>query len=446
MGSLSQHITINIAKGTVGLKRNGYGTMLIASANASFPERARIYTDLSGMVDDGFAETSPEWRAAAAAWSQRPKMPRIMIGRLANKPTLVYTIAVSQTLNSHTYQLEVSGPGMADTTVSYTSDANATSAEIAAGLVAALNAVTGNNFIAAGATSPFTVTADAPGGWFSLGLVNDGSAPNDLEIAMTHADAGIAADLTAIKLAAPSWYALHTIYNSKATVLAAAAWTEANEVLYGVAVNDTDAITTTVGNADTLDALKSQNYDRTHGWYHPTPGEFLDAAIMGRCLPLDPGAETWKWKNLNAVTTVALTATHAANLRARNANTYEELAGRGATWEGTAASGEFIDYTRSVDWLKDDMQKSIAEVLMAADKISYDEGGIELIANPMRASLARAVRKKVLAANPPPEVEKPNLDDISESDRANRILPDMKWSGRGAGAIHNVDVDGTISL
>lgn len=439
--ALSNHVSLTISQDTLGVTRAGFGVPMILSANASFPERIRFYNDLAGLVSDGFATDSPEYLAARAMLSQQPHPERIAVGRAANKPTQVYTLSVATVRNSYAYTVAVKGEGVTATTASFTSDASATDGEIVVGLVAAINAVTGNNYIAAGAASPFTVTGDAAGEWFSLSV-----NPADLSIAQTHADPGIAADLTAISLENDDWYMLCTLYNSNAYVLAGAAYIEAVKKMYLPDVNESAAITTAVGNSDTLDDLGTLNYARTAGMYHQEPAAMAAAGWMGRVLPLDPGSETWKFKTIAGLAPTTLTATQRTNLVNRAANFYQTVAGVSITQEGTTSDGDFIDVQRFIDWLEDDMTKSVFEALAGANKIPYTDAGVAIIEARVRGSLRRGINRGGLAEDPAPVVTVPLVASVASGDRALRLLPDVKFSATLAGAIHKVIITGVVSV
>jgi hypothetical protein len=300
----------------------------------------------------------------------------------------------------------------------------------------------------ANTVSPYAgivVTGTAAGDWFSLEV-----DPADLSIEQTHADADVDDDLAAILLEDSSWYALVTLYNSRSYVLTAAAWCETNRKLYGPTVNETDAITVAENeaNTDTLQEIKNESYSYTFGSYHPSPAEFFSSAWMGRCLPIEPGAGTWKFRNLAGVTPVNLTATQRLNLVNRRANSYEEVAGVAITFEGTVGSSTFlfIDNRRNLDWLEDDMSKEVFGALAGAEKIPFEDEGVSVIECAVRASCQRAVDRRIFARNPAPAVTVPKVASVSTSDKALRLLPNVKFSGTLAGAIHKVTVTGTVSV
>ncbi len=285
------------------------------------------------------------------------------------------------------------------------------------------------------------VTADAAGDWFSL-EVN----PNDLSNAQTHVDPGIATDLAAIALENNNWYCLLTLYNSNAYVLAAAAWVESNSKIYVWDGCDTAFITGTDGNSDTIDDLQGLSRARTMSAYHPSPADMMAAAWAGRCLPIEPGGESWKFKTLSGVSAVSMTSTHRTNLTAKNGNSYETVASVNVTFDGKTSDGDFLDIQRGLDWLDDDMRASVFEDLARNDKVPFTDPGIGVIEAAVRGSLRRAVAKGILAEDPAPVVTVPLVASISQANKALRLLPDVRFSGTLAGAIHKVTITGVVSV
>lgn len=446
MGSLSDYVTLTITQNTVGITRAGFGVPLVLSATAAWVERIRYYNDLAGVAADFAVTTSAEYLAAQALFSQNPAPARIAIGRSALAPTLVAQLsAVTPTGNAaHVYKVTVKGKGVTTTTVTYTADGTPTDAEYAAAMVTALNGVAGKNYTAAGASSPITITATAPGDWFSI-EVGDLSTQ---KVKYTHVDPGVATDLAAIQLAQADWYALITLYNSKPYSIAAAAWVESNSKIYLCESCDSESCTTAAGNADLLDTIKTNAYTRTLGGYHPSPADMFLAALAGKCLPYEPGAVTFFGKNLAGVAPVALTPTHRQNLVDRRATSYETVAGLNITFGGMVGSSVtgYLDIRRDLDWLTDDMTKEVFGVLAANPKVPFDDIGIALVESAVRASLIRATDKGILAASPKYTISVPKAINVSSGNKAARNLPDVKFAGTLTGAIHKVALVGTVSL
>jgi len=441
--ALSDYVTLTISQTTVNPTRQGFGVGLILSATASFVERVRTYGSLADVAVDFPITTSAEYLAAQAYFAQSPSPSKLMIGRSANKPTQVYQLsAITPTSNiSYTYQLRVRGKGFADALVQFTSDATPTDAEYAAGMVAALNAVVGKNYTAAGAASPVTITGNAAGDWFSIEVVD----PATQKVLQTHADPGVAADLTAINAENSGWYALYTLYNSKLYAIAAAGFVESNKKVYIADSNDTNTIITATGNADLIDQIKTNAYARTLGFYHPSPASMAGAALLGKRLPLDPGSETWKFATLAGVPTFPMTATHRGNITARNGNSYESVAGVNVTFDGKTGDGNFLDVKRGLDWLEDDMSKSVFGALAGASKIPYTDPGIAVIEAQVRGSLKRATDRGILTNNPAFVVTVPKVADVATSDKTSRTLNNVKFTATLAGAVHSANIVGVVS-
>lgn len=441
--ALSDHVTLTLQDGSLGVARAGFGIPLILSVNAAWAERVRTYTDLEGVGDD-FATTSPEYLAASALFSQEPHPETIKIGRAVGKPTVVYTLNITTVEHSHTYKLLVKGPGITETTVEYAADSATTDGEIVVGLVAALNAVTGNTYLAAGTTSPFTITADAAGTWFSV----ESLEPGYVKIDLTHAEPAttIATDLTAIRAEDDAWYCLYTLpaYNSDAYVKAAAAAIEPLKKIYCADLSMSETATLADGGGDTADDLQGLNYDRTFTVYHPSPASMNGAAWLGTRLPWDPGKATWKFAQPDGVTAVNATATHATNLVAKNCNFLQTTAGIDIMREGVMVGGEFIDKIRDLDYLEDDLTKSVYEVLAAALKVPYTNQGIAMIENAIRGSLLRAVALGIIDSDF--TITVPKVINTSANDRAIRRLSGVKFSCRMQGAVHKVTITGVVSV
>lgn len=293
-------------------------------------------------------------------------------------------------------------------------------------------------------SDPFTVTGDAAGDWFSLEVDRD-----DLSLSLTHADPGIATDLAAIALADPDWYCLLTPFNSNALVLAAAAWIEANARMYFADIVNTATITAAVGGAgqDIADNLHTLAYKRTAPFYHSSAAAMPGVGTAGRYLPTDPGSDTVKFKRIAGVPAVNLTATHRVNLRAKCCNWLETSAGLNMIFDGRVSAGGgsgWIDVTRDLDYVKDDVTVRIFTALAGAPKVSHDDEGYLIVESALRAGLENAVRRRIF--RPGYSIEIPERADLDASDLAARNLPDVKFSASLRGAVHSVDVTGTVTL
>jgi hypothetical protein len=440
--ALSDIVNVAVSVDSVGVAQAGFGVPMILSHSAAWTERTRSYTSLDGVALD-FASTTPEYKTAALIFSQSPKPSKIMIGRCANKPTINWTITVVAVANLFVYTAKVNG-----VTASFTSDGTATNDEIAVGLAAAITTA-GGGVVAASATGSVgakvvtVVPTGGAGAWTTLEITDFVS----LKLAMDHTDPGIAADLDAILLEDKTWYSFATAFPSKLVCVAAAAWAEANKKIFVYSTQDSECATVATGSAtDVMKTLHTSAYYRSIGIYHPNNGAFAGAAWMGRCLPLNPGSETWALKTLAGVAAVTLTATQRTNILAKSGNCYETVAGVNITENGTVASGEYLDVVRFRDWLEARMAEAVFALLVTADKVPYDDTGIAQIEGVVRGVLKEAVATGGMAASPKPTTTVPAASDVSGADKTARILRNVKFGGTLAGAVHAANISGAVSV
>lgn len=432
--SLAEIVAINISMETGAVQQAGFGVPLILSAHNFNSDRIRYYTQPADLVADGFSVTSGEYLAAQRITAQNPRVERFAIGRRDARPTQRFTLT-PVVLNSTAYKVRIGAQ-----TATYTSDADATAVEIAAGLSAAITALAVPNLTVAVAGAAVTLTAGAPGLWFDVEVLDT----SRIGIAQDHADPGVAADLTAILAADSGWYGLVSLFNSTAEILAIAAWTEANGRFFSA--QTVDSAVTTAATDDVASALKTAAYARTALIYSGATGNFADAAWAGKCLPFDPGSETWKFKTLAGVPATKLTATQVNNLKTKNANYYSTVAGRNITSEGITSSGEYIDVIRGRDWFTARLQERIFLRLANAKKLPFTDAGIAVVEGEVRAQLEDAMGVGFLARDPAPTVTVPKASAVSAPDKAARHLRGVTFDAVIAGAIHKLTINGTIRL
>ncbi len=354
-------------------------------------------------------------------------------------------------LTANTFQLaDTRAHALATTAIPFSDDVGGTLLRFAndviiAQLVQGLNDITGKNYTAVHSTSGTdvaTVTATTAGDWFSL-------APTDLALLasiQTHTEPSptLATDIAAIRAEDDTWYALYTLYNSEDVVTAAAAAIEPLKKIYVGDLPESLAATLANGGGDTGDDLQTSNYNRTASVYHSDPSSMLGAAWLGTRLPYEPGSATWKFAQPVGPAASNLTGTQTTNLVAKNINFLQTTAGVDIMREGVMVGGEFIDVIRDLDWLDDDLTKSVFECLARNPKVPFTNAGISLIESVIRGSLLRAVARGIIDSGF--TVIAPLVADTSSADRAIRLLSGIKFTARLAGAIHKVTVTGVVTV
>ena len=439
-------VQVNITRDTVGVEQSGFGVPLILACNApvDFSERVRSYESLAGFEED-FATITPEYLQAQAVFSQNPRPSLVKVGRLANKPTQRYKVAVQTVLNSTVYKVKVN-----DLTAEFTSDANATNDEIVAGLVSSVNALAVTvtaSAVGSGGSQQLQLLGDSAGSFDSVDVRQVNDNQNLLTILQDHADPGLAADLAAISDADPVWFFPLFAWNSFACIDAISDFCEANEKLFVCQSTDTNIITLADG-SDSVSIAKQLKTDakaRTGLIYHNETKAFADAALVGRCAPLTPGSETWHLKTLAGVSAVVLTGTHKVNAAAKNASVYLALGGSNVTLDGKVGSGEFLDVTRLLSAIQATISSRVFNALRAGDKVPFTSQGIEVVRSEVQGVLSEFEASQGIAPGSI-VVTVPKIASVSSADKAARLLKNVKFSFTLAGAIHRAEVSGVVSV
>lgn len=256
-------------------------------------------------------------------------------------------------------------------------------------------------------------------------------------------------DLDAIENVNSDWYALASTDRTKSVVLAIAVWVEARLKIFGTASSDSVIIDSAAGVDVTSIAysFNSLGYIRNFVMYHQdADSDYPECAWFGRVLPTTPGSVTWKFKTLSSISYSNLTSNQSTNARNKKANTYEFIGGVGITREGTMGQGEFIDIIRGVDWLTARIQEFVYALLVNSDKVPYTNAGIAAVEAEVRRALELGVSNNFIADDPVYTVSVPRASAVAPADKAARILRDVDFTATLAGAIHAVDINGTVSV
>jgi hypothetical protein len=186
----------------------------------------------------------------------------------------------------------------------------------------------------------------------------------------------------------------------------------------------------------------------------PEANRYLHIAMTAKCLAYPAGSETWAFKQLAAVFPSQISSTLRKMLTEGHSNFFTRYAGRNITMNGQVRGGEWIDVIRGRDWLQNDMQLRLFNLLLMNPKIPYTNGGIALVQNEMIASLKAATDRGIVAPDEYDENNQlvpgfttrvPNSMTLTATQKASRVLEGCTFRARLAGAIHVIDVRGTLT-
>lgn len=248
------------------------------------------------------------------------------------------------------------------------------------------------------------------------------------------------------------FYGIHlTEFKDAADIQAAMEWTEANERIFGFEYTDINAC-----------PIRNFIYYRTFGLFsgkadgfdassQPGTNQYAALAWMAKCFGYDPGSETWALKSLAAIVPSSLSTAEKKALEDTNINRFLRYAGDNITIGGNMLSGEWIDVIRFRDWLKNEMQVNVFNVLKVNRKVPFTDAGIGLVEGAMKYTLEKGQEVGGIAPTqydsddneiPGYTVSVPQSSDLTETERKSRKLTGCKYTARLAGAIHAVEIYG----
>lgn len=232
-------------------------------------------------------------------------------------------------------------------------------------------------------------------------------------------------------------------------------WTSAVSALNGIWTVDTIGaleFTFTVPSGTASDATASD------AWFDYN---LIEAAAFGKMLPHDAGARTWDIQQLAGVIVDNLTGTAQANLGAKNANWFSDLAGFNVTGGlvssgggGKMAGGRYADHQRGSDWLRVNLQLDYAELMIGSGgDLGFDIDGLQKIETKTNTRLDIGLENKFLTpftsgpfSGENYNVDMPLLADLDGTeDKANRLFSGTKIAANIRGKLHSMAADITLS-
>jgi hypothetical protein len=185
----------------------------------------------------------------------------------------------------------------------------------------------------------------------------------------------------------------------------------------------------------------------------PADNHYVHVAATAKCLAYTAGSETWNLQQVAGITPAELSSTLVSELQRESSNLVMSFARRIRTFHGATRGGEWIDTIRFRDWLQNDLQLRILEVLTSVPKIAYTDGDINIIHNGLIAGLKNAQSRGGIApteydpdGNPIPgfTTSVPRANELTAIQRHSRRLEDVEFWARLAGAVHFVGIHGNL--
>lgn len=442
--SLEDIVNVQITRQTTAVSRVGFGTVLILTPEANFPERIRFYSSIDSVDDDlAGGSAALAYLAAVSLLSQSPRPTRVAIGNQIGTKTVTddagtYTSgSITATINGGTPIVEA-----------YDTDKDTTLTNLAASIQAETDVLTA---VYSSVAHTIIIT---PAATKMVGVVMDlSSIVGTMTMAVSATGTEDPTDaLDAIKLIDNNWYGIVSVSHVVADVQDIAAWTETQTKIFGTSSDVTDVVNVAAASDDPVTGtiaarLNGSNYARTFCLYSGQAAtKYPEAAVFGIFVTQDPGSYTVMFKTLAAITADELSETQVTNALAKECNIYHEVGGVDMVQNGTVVEGEFIDTIVFIDWLKARMTENIFTQMVNLPKIPFTDSGITVIEGEVKGQLQRGIDAGGLTDDPAPVVTVIDAADAVPADKAARLLKGTTFTGTLAGAIHATEVNGVVTL
>ena len=173
------------------------------------------------------------------------------------------------------------------------------------------------------------------------------------------------------------------------------------------------------------------------------------AALVGEIAGRDAGSFTYKNLVLTGIEPQDLTDAQIEAIHKKGGITFVQKAGDNVTSEGKLAGGEYIDVIDSEDYIIQQLAYKSQKLLNKAAKVPFDNNGIAMLESVAVDVLQGAFNDGMIAINtdgsPAYSVSYALSEDVNEKDRANRRYLGGTFSFKLAGAVHEMEITGTIT-
>ncbi|MEJ2896226.1 DUF3383 domain-containing protein [Bordetella avium] len=481
---VSDVVNVQIVMSPLAAATRDFGALMIVGTSSviDVQERIRQYSDIDGVAND-FGATAAEYLAANLFFSQSPQPSILYIGRWAQTATaglLRGAILANgqQAMSNFTsvtdgsMKITVDGVEKTITGADFSAETNLN------GVASEINSLlTGAVVTWDGASDRFIVTSSTTGASSSVGYATANTTGTDISglLGLTQAQSavpvpGVAAETMleayqALGNASTAWYGSMTATTATITDddhLAVAAYIESASPtrIYGVTSQSTAILDGTLS-TDIASKLKAAKLKRTFIQYSSS-SPYASASLYGRAFTVNFQGNntviTLKFKQEPAVGAENLTASQAAALTAKNCNVFVNYNNTAIIQQGVMANGYFFDEVHGTDWLQNDVQTAVYNLLYTSTtRIPQTDGGINQIVNTINSRMDQAVANGLVApgqwnADGFGALNRgdylpagyytyaPPVATQSQADREARKSPVIQCAIKLAGAVHFVNI------
>lgn len=202
-----------------------------------------------------------------------------------------------------------------------------------------------------------------------------------------------------------------------------------------------------VADPTSLAAFKGLN--NIIGFVHPLDLGRLDAAAIGNIANLQPGAYTWKFKQVSGIANNGFSSSQLTAVSNAKGIALKPLSGNMVLSEGWTVGGKYIDEIHARIWIEQQIVAALGSVLINSNKLPYDTIGIAKIKSALSLVFDNAFNLGIIAADDKTgdaayTVVTTPRSQQSVSDIDSRVYKGASFEYVQSGAIHSINVSGQI--
>lgn len=463
--NLADIVNVTIDLETPALDLKNFGNILIIGPEVQGVDEVAVYSSYKAASSDGIVCVSggevvadPVGIGVAAAFSQNPRPDKVYVANRKKINAGKY-IKFIDSSNELTKEVTVEVPSGEGWTTEITATNNGQGENVPVIPVGG----SGNRFAFSDGTLTIVASATKNGVQFTA-TATCTIESDEVAIETEYNEAYESwTDLLDKANSLGGWYCVCPVGISESDYAEIATWVEANEKICCFNVPRVD-----ISNSD---YVGMKNKMRSFGICNLERDDTVEivnelnkaanCAWAAKCLSYYPGQETWALKTLNGIEPITINDKNKKIIKEGTEGNYNGVysfytvyASKKVTQGGMTFGGEWIDVIRGRDWLESEMQTRIFSVLCANPKVPYTDEGITLIQNQMIAALKHAQTRGVVAPDEYDENNEPVPGfttyaplavNIAAAQKMSRKLVDIGFAARIAGAIHVVEVKGSLT-
>lgn len=472
-------VNVQIQMAPLAAALRNFGAMLIIGSSdvIDVAERIRTYSSVTEVAND-FGTTAPEYQAAVAFFAQSPQPTSVQVGRWAKTATSgLYKGKILSTSSQEMENFTSIDAGAFDVTIDGTvvnvtgvdlsaqSNLNGVASQVTAALQEKGTCLwNGQQFVIKSATTGETSTvATVTSTELSQAMgLDDGTM-------VTGAAAETMLDATNALLDINTWYgAFYACEYEKQDAIDCAALISASSPSHICAFTTVDTSELDGMQTSSLGYELSQLGNNRVIVVYSSTNENAAMSVLGRMSTVNfQGSNTTitlKFKQCPGVEPEYLRTSQANALRSINVNVFAAYQNdTSILQEGVTSGGWFIDETHGLDWLQNQVETDLWNLLYTSNtKIGQDESGMTAILTTINSSLDAGVRNGLIApgvwnGDEFGTLKKGDtlstgyyvyiqpLAEQSQSDREARKAPPIQCAVKLKGAVHSIDVTITVN-